>query len=446
MLESFRADPCRFVAALLDIRQLIRLWRGWRQRGTAAILDELSVADSYALTSGESVSEDHQPVDPTQRKCILVIDACIPRFDRDAGARSSFFYLHLLREMGHEVYFMPNDQLRREPYATALENSGIKLLIGYGCGRWAKWLSTHGSRIQHVVLHRPNIARRYLEQLRQLPELNLLYFAHDLRHIRELRHYQLSGDSHYKREAEYWLNQERKILAAVNHAYFFSAEEAALVREWQLGCNDHTIPLYPVDPADIEGLPFDQRSGLLFVGSFTHQPNLDAALWFAREVFPKVRRVLPDLTWSIVGRSPPPEVADLAGNGIIVRNNVSDDELTMLYQSAKLVVAPLRFGAGVKGKVVDAMCAGTPVVTTQIGAEGMTNIQGCVEVADTTAAEMSEKILSLCCNPTHWESLRQRALMYARENFSRQAAMDCLAAGLREVKSANCRPRGVAGQ
>mgnify|MGYP001099302651 FL=1 len=411
----------------------------------ASVLDELSVKD--VLDPGDDLfsSVVVTPANPPHLTGILVIDACIPRYDRDAGARSSFLYLQLLREMGHEVYFMPNDQLLREPYATALEHSGIRLLIGYGCGRWVKWLATQGIRIQHVILHRPNIARRYLKQLQKLPWLNLLYFAHDLRHIREMRHYQLTGDTFHKKEAAYWLNQEKKLLTLVNHACFFSAQETALVRDWQLACTSHTIPLYPVDIANEASPPFERRNGLLFVGSFTHQPNRDAVLWFAREVFPLVRRALPDITWSIVGRSPPKEIADLTENGIIVLNDVSDDQLAELYQSTKLVVAPLRFGAGVKGKVVEAVCNGIPVVTTRIGAEGMANIEGCVETAD-SAVEMSEKILSLYCNPTRWEMLRERALQYARENFSRQAAMDCLAAGLREVKSANCRPRSVAEQ
>lgn len=445
MLESIRADPCRFLDALIDIRQWRRTLREWKNRGIVSILEELSVKNGPGPGADFSGPVVATPENPPHLTGVLVIDAGIPRYDRDAGARSTFLYLQLLREMGYEVYFMPNDQLLREPYATVLECSGIKLLIGYGCGRWVKWLATQGRSIHHVILHRPNIARRYLKQLQKMPWLNLLYFAHDLRHVREKRQYQLTGDVFHKMEADYWLVQERKLLALVNHAYFFSAKEAAIVREWRLACSCYTIPLYPIKITNIACSSFEKRSSLLFVGSFTHQPNRDAVLWFAREVFPLVRKMRPDITWTVVGRNPPKEITDLAGNGIIVLNDISDDQLAVLYQSAKIVVAPLRFGAGVKGKVVEAMCMGTPVITTRIGTEGMTNIEECVEVAD-SALEMSEKILSLYYTPARWEMLRQRALRYAHENFSRQAAMESLAVGLHEVQSGNCRPENVARQ
>src|SRR5665647_2587436 len=104
MFEALRADPCRFVETLLDPRSLYRVWRAWRQRGTTAILAELSTTDNGqspgVLSGADSIGA--APIAGT----LLVIDATLPRYDRDAGGRSSFLYLKMLREMGYAVFFM----------------------------------------------------------------------------------------------------------------------------------------------------------------------------------------------------------------------------------------------------------------------------------------------------------------------------------------------------
>lgn len=435
MLESLRADPCRFVEALFDIRQLRRIWRTWKRRGTTSLLDELSSpkAGEAALMAAVPALI---PAAQTHRSGVLVIDAGIPRFDCDAGARSSFQYLRLLREMGHEVYFMPNDQLRKEPYATILEGYGIRLMIGreYRCGRWADWLCGQTEQIHHALLHRPNIARRYLGRLRRFGGIGILYFAHDLRHMREMRHYQLTGDRFYRSEATYWEGIEKDILAEADSAYFYSAEEATQVMAWGGKCKVHTIPLFPDERFDTEGLSYEERNGLLFVGGFIHQPNLDAVQWFAKEVFPVIRNALRRGKWRIVGRDPPDEILKLAGEGIAVLGEVSDAELELLYRSARVVVAPLRFGAGVKGKVVEAMCRGVPVVTTSIGAEGIADAEHSLSIAS-DAGDLAARILALYTDAVQWESLRRRALDCASKSFSREAAIASLAEGLGDSPS-----------
>lgn len=438
MLESFRADPCRLIEALLDIRQLMRVFRAWRLRGTTAIFHELSspAGDESNLNNVAPTSSQitHSPSLPS----VLVIDAGIPRFDRDAGARSSFQYLKLLREMGHEVYFMPNDQLRREPYAKILEDLGVRLLVGreYGCGGWADWLRGQSGRINHVVLHRPNVAKRFLKRLSEIQGIRILYFAHDLRHTREMRHYQLNGDRFHKREAEYWLKVEKEILAVVDSAFFYSIDEAACVKAWERKGDIFTIPLFPFEQFDLAGLSYEQRSGMLFVGGFAHQPNRDAVQWFLDDIMPNIRSVLPGIELRIVGRDPPEEVVKLNGNGITVLGNVSEGELESLYRTSRVVVAPLRFGAGVKGKVVEAMCRGIPVITTEVGAEGIANAQEALCIA-INAQDMVEKIIEIYSDSVLWESLRQRSLESAEKNFSRQAAIDRLAEGLGLVARQN---------
>jgi O-antigen biosynthesis protein len=421
MIEALRADPCRFAELLMDPRALYRVWRNWRRRGTAAIFAELSPGEGLELAI--AAPERPSALAMTSMGNIFVIDATIPQYDRDAGGRSSFLYLHMLREMGYAVFFMPNDQLRREPYAAMLEGIGVKLLVGkaYRCGRWKNWLEAQAGQITHVILHRPNVAKRHLPVVKRIGGFKVLYFAHDLRCLREERHYEVDGDPFHHREARYWEMIEKTIISQVDVAYFFSEEEARIASTWS-GAAAHTVPLFPLSNAPSSGLPFGQRAGLLFVGGFAHQPNLDAVAWFAAEVFPRVRSVLPDIEWHIVGREPPPEIRSLADKKILVEGAVSEARLHHLYQNARLVIAPLRYGAGVKGKVVEAMCQGVPVITTAVGAQGIPDGEQAVCVS-TSAEDMARQILEMYQTPDLWEALRARAVQAMDKHFSRRAAL-----------------------
>lgn len=421
MLESLRADPCRFVEALLDYRGLYRFWHVWRSRGTAAVLAELSMEENLQPPGllADAMSTRGSELGAT----LLVIDATLPQYDRDAGGRSSFLYLKTLREMGHQVFFMPNDQMRREPYASALEGMGVKLLVGPGlrCGQWKHWLRDRAGQVTHVVLHRPNVARRYLPALKKMAGLKILYFAHDLRFLREARHYELTGNAFHRSEAEYWKKIEKTIISQVDAAYFFSEEETTTVSGWNGGATARTVPLFPVNLAPASGLPYARRTGLLFVGGFAHQPNRDAVSWFAREVFPLVRQALPDIEWHIVGREPPTEIRSLAGNGIFVDGAVSEERLEMFYQTARLAVAPLRFGAGVKGKVVEALFQRIPVVTTTIGAEGMPEPDTVLDIHD-ISRDFADAVIRLYRDEDAWSARRDRMKAYVAEHFSADAA------------------------
>ena len=151
---------------------------------------------------------------------------------------------------------------------------------------------------------------------------------------------------------------------------------------------------------------FAKREGLLFVGGFAHPPNADAVLWFAKEVFPKIREQI-KVNFYIVGSKVTDEIKALEqpGNGIIVKGFVSEEELADLYRNCRIVVVPLRYGAGVKGKVVEAIYNGAPIVTTSVGSEGIPDV------------DKDEKRL---------EDLAEKTQVYIREHFSIDAAWDVI--------------------
>jgi hypothetical protein len=218
LIAAVAADPCRFVEFVADYRNLIRLWHSVLRRGTGSLLEEF---DYVPVSKGPPASPVFTP--NVRQNGILIIDRALPEYDRHAGARAAFAYVRLLVHMGFPIWYLPNDQLRREPYASELEGMGVHLLIGqrYGCGGWRRWLEQQKEDIAFILLHRPNIAVRYLRGLRRTTRAKIVYFAHDLRYLREERQFKVSGDPFCRKESEYWLKREQHILSGGRGVFLF---------------------------------------------------------------------------------------------------------------------------------------------------------------------------------------------------------------------------------
>ena len=166
--------------------------------------------------------------------------------------------------------------------------------------------------------------------------------------------------------------------------------------------------------------PYDGRRGCLFVGGFEHTPNVDAMLWFASQIMPRVIEKLPGVQLHIVGSKMPDSIRSLASKHIVTHGYV--ENLEAFLESCLLSVAPLRFGAGVKGKITQSMSWGLPVVSTAIGAEGMhLTHEKNVLVAD-RAAGFAKHIVQLHLDRDLWERLSQNGLKTVQRHFSLDAA------------------------
>jgi len=157
-------------------------------------------------------------------------------------------------------------------------------------------------------------------------------------------------------------------------------------------------------------VPFEARSGIIFVGGFQHNPNVDAVQYFVADMMPLLRVMIPGVVLNIVGSKTPKEIQDLACEDIIVRGFVED--LEALMDTMRVNVAPLRYGAGTKGKVVHALANGLPTVATSIAVEGMglTEMEQ-VGIADTPAV-FAERVKYFYENSKHWEKISANGISY----------------------------------
>jgi glycosyltransferase involved in cell wall biosynthesis len=160
---------------------------------------------------------------------------------------------------------------------------------------------------------------------------------------------------------------------------------------------------------------------MVFVAGFAHPPNEQAAIRLVNDVLPLIRKQVPDAMLRIVGSNPTERVRALAGTAVSVHPNVSQEELAGWYKRARIAVVPLTFGAGVKLKVVEALCQGLPLVTTTVGAQGLPGLEAIVDI-HTEPAAFAAAASALLRDDALWLARQAAQMAYARERFS-EAAM-----------------------
>jgi glycosyltransferase involved in cell wall biosynthesis len=158
---------------------------------------------------------------------------------------------------------------------------------------------------------------------------------------------------------------------------------------------------------------------LLFVGGFAHQPNVDGIIWFCREIAPILRASGFSFQLDVVGSNANEGIMALGADDINVIGFVSDETLQALYEDADLVIAPLRFGAGVKGKVVEAMAYGVPVVTTDVGAQGI-DPSGEILFLGNEPAAFARMVQAAAQRPAATDRALA-AIAFVKEHYSQQA-------------------------
>lgn len=360
------------------------------------------------------------------KKTVLFVDHYVPTYDMDAGSRTVFAYLQMFVQQGFSVKFIGDNFYQSEPYTTTLQQMGVEVLYGsWYAQNWKEWILRNSDCFDYAFLNRPHIAVNYIDFLRDHTKAKIVYYGHDLHFLRMTREYELTGDKKLLSEASDWKERELSLMRKADMAYYPSEVEVKVIREIDPQIRVKAIPAYLFD--DVESVDYraGEREGLFFIGGFRHGPNVDAVKWLASEIMPLLRKRIPEIVIHIAGSCAPEELKALEGNGIKFEGTVSDEELARLYKHCRLTVVPLRYGAGIKGKVIESMRFGLPVVTTPCGAEGILNAEDCLTVAE-SAAEMAERIAALYEDEEKLASLSRTGISYVREHFTPKNAVRAL--------------------
>lgn len=354
----------------------------------------------------------------TKKTTLLFVDYAVPQYDLFAGSRTNFMYLEMLVEMGLEVIFLAEDFHPLEPYTSELKQMGIESLVGdWYRQNWETWLRENGQRIDFVFFHKPDPAAFFLPAVRRFSKAAVLYQCHDLHYLRLRRKAEIEEDKSILEEADAYEKKEDFIFANSDVLLTFSEVEEKVIRGKFPHKKVFTVPLFFYRDVANPKRDFDRRRDIVYVGACAHTPNRDAVAWFCREVFPLIQARIPDIVFKVVGAEPPAEIAALQSQNIQILGRVSDEELHELYANVRMMVVPLRFGAGVKGKVIEAMHNGLPLVSTSIGLEGIKGVDHIASARD-TAEGFAAEVISLYNDCDKLRDLSQRGGEFVDANFS----------------------------
>lgn len=353
-------------------------------------------------------------------RCVLVVDHIVPIPQHDAGSLRLVGVMQELIRQGRQVYFLPMGRHGFEPATSELEALGVHVFHSpLESDRFGRLLARHIDNVEFVWVSRPETAADFASQfLSWFPGVPYVYDSVDAHTHRLRRRLAVDGLATTAELMHKMEKLERVFLRMADVVVTLSdTDHDALVLTAGSDFREVRIPTVHVDAPSGEN--FQERRGLLFVGNYQHDPNVDAAQYLTSTVLPLIREKLGPVPLTLAGSSPTPVVLALEDSQISVPG--WQRSLENLYHHARVVVAPLRYGAGVKGKIGEALSYGVPVVTTSIGVEGMKLRAGIdIEVADDPQG-FADRVVDLYNDQDHWEAVSESGRVAIREQFGVEA-------------------------
>jgi GT2 family glycosyltransferase len=358
-------------------------------------------------------------------RTLVMIDNYVPEYDKDSGSNKLFNFIQLYGELGYNVIYVPDNYHRSEPYTATLQNLGVEVLYGTANGETLQAALRERLEIADVVwMGRPELGDRYLPIVREFPHLPVLYDTHDLHYVRVRRELELKGidDPEKWHEWELLREQELRVVRDCDIAMTVTDVEKRVLEDAGI---HHVFVMPNVHESYGRKTPYEQTSGIIFIGGYVHGPNVDAVVWLCNEIMPIVWQTHPDITVTLIGSNAPPAVHALANERVIVAGFIHDVE--PYFEAARLMVAPLRYGAGLKGKIGHAFAYELPVVTTPIGAEGFDINNGRDALVEESADGIACAIVRAYDDRKLWQMLSTGGAQLVKR-FSPAATRDRLAA------------------
>ena len=260
----------------------------------------------------------------------------------DAASRAMCDLMDGLRALGHETQFWLYDDVNLMESLTSWQPDA-------------------------VVLSRPPAMLALGEALRS-HGLPLIYFGHDLHYLRMEREARLLGRSMARVSMLRQIERRCCLLSTI--AVYPGCGEPALMNELVEREIADYFPYYWIKEGEAPA-PTPSGKNLVFIGGSHHEPNVDGIRWFLAEIWPELIERHPDLSLSVCGRWQPAMIPTPIPDGVQFTGELTELEISTLLSHAIISIAPLRYGSGVKRKVVQSLAAGVPTLTTQIGAEGL---------------------------------------------------------------------------
>ncbi|MEE4174071.1 MAG: glycosyltransferase [Xanthomonadales bacterium] len=351
---------------------------------------------------------------------VLVVDAYTPEPDQDSGSVRLVNFMRCLRRLGYGVSFFADNRAWNGDYTRALQDQGVEAWYDPWLVSREAFLAERGAEFSHVMVSRHYVACHYLAPVRKYaPQAKFLFDTVDLHFLREERLAELEDSATLRQVAKQTRRSELAVIRAADATLVVSPVERELLAEAAPAAR--VFILSNIHEVAASGRPFGDRKDVYFVGGYQHPPNIDAARWFVESIWPDIRHRLPGVTFHLVGSKAPDEVSALGDvEGVHFHGFV--ETLDPFLDGCRLAVAPLRYGAGVKGKVNQAMAHGQPVVATPAAVEGIHATDGEDVLVAGEAGDFADAVVRLYQDEALWERLSEGGRGNVERHFSIAAA------------------------
>ncbi len=335
-------------------------------------------------------------------KRLLVVALSVPGYNRSGGDYWIYTLLSMLARR-HQVTLLalyPHPPEEQEEYQKAVEQLGVEVIVGLR-QRSLKEILARG--YDAAILEFYYVSEMVADEIRfYQPLLPIAVDTHDVHFMREARMAQMLNDAQRLAESETTRRRELTAYRKSDLLIVRTPYETQALLQLDTSFDIFTVPvMYAVRG---ESIPEKrQPNSLLFVGWFKHLPNVDGLLYFCDEILPRVKKNLPEVHLTVVGGDAPAEIQALSSETVKLTGRV--ESVHPYLDSHRVSIAPLRYGAGMKTKVIESLASGVPTVTTSVGAEGIGLIHGRHAFIADTPDEFAQAVVRLCQDDELWHQM-----------------------------------------
>ncbi len=361
------------------------------------------------------------PLNPQGKPEILIVDATLPSFDQDSGSLRIYTLMKLLMELGWSVTFFPDNLDSNPKYRAPLEALGIQVFHGsYSFGD-----AIINRNFAVAMVCRVDIGQRYIPFLRTVtPSTRIWYDTVDIHYVRELRQAEIENNPELAHRAQETRRKELANCILADCALVVTDDDGKHLQkelpslQYVVLPNVHTQP-----PPPCNG--YAQRNGLVFIGNYNHQPNEDAVFFLIKHILPRIRARLPEIKFYVIGSNMKPAMRDLRADGVEIVGWV--DEVAPEFEQRRIFVSYLRYGAGMKGKLGQALSLGLPIVSTTIGAEGMELVHNQTALIADDPDQFASEVIRLYQDEALWNELSRQGREHVEARYGESAVRRILA-------------------
>jgi glycosyltransferase involved in cell wall biosynthesis len=365
-----------------------------------------------------------------RKPIVVMMDAFFPRPDQDSGSVDQVNFIRIFQALGFKVHYVGVMEFNNavlpelEKYVNILEEMGVQCIRADGYDYIEDYMFLNSEKIKLFFNSRVNFGGAYISAARKIcPEAKIIFNTVDLHYIRERREAEVRGNGDLAKKAGETQLIELAAARSADAVIVVSTTEYETLKSQEAGLNCAVVPLIrDFERSEVPGLA--NRTNIAFVGSFQHRPNIDAVIHFLDEIWPQIVSRQPEIRFAVVGSSMPDSFRDRRDVNVDFVGFVEDLEEFLL--SIRLTVAPLRFGAGAKGKVISSMGCGAPCVVSQIASEGM----GFEDGEDIIVAELgpafADAVLKLYNDRELWSHVSSAGLAAVKKQHSMERGISLI--------------------